>query len=114
MSVEYGLLIDYEFCTGCHSCEVACRKEHDFGTGQFGIKILQDGPRELLDGRWEYNYLPMPTSLCDLCADRTAEGKPPTCVHHCPAHCMYFDTVESLSKIVSEKKNRALFTPFES
>ena len=20
-----GLLIDYEFCTGCHSCEVACR-----------------------------------------------------------------------------------------
>ena len=23
---EYGLLIDYEFCTGCHTCEVACKK----------------------------------------------------------------------------------------
>ncbi|MFC1640021.1 4Fe-4S binding protein [Gemmatimonadota bacterium] len=21
---EYGLLIDYEYCTGCHACEVAC------------------------------------------------------------------------------------------
>lgn len=114
MSIEYGLMIDYEYCTGCHSCEVACRKEHDYGTGQFGIKILQDGPRELPDGKWEYNYLPMPTSLCDLCADRTAEGKPPTCVHHCPAHCMYFDTAENLAKLAVEKKNRALFFPYEA
>jgi serine/threonine protein kinase len=25
---RYGLLIDYEYCTGCHSCEVACQMEH--------------------------------------------------------------------------------------
>ena len=97
MSIEYGLMIDYEYCTGCHSCEVACRKEHDYGTGQFGIKILQDGPRELPDGKWEYNYLPMPTSLCDLCADRTAEGKPPTCVHHCQAGVMVYGPIEELA-----------------
>ena len=79
MSVQYGLLIDYDYCTGCHSCEVACRKALDLGSGQFGIKILQDGPRELPDGKWEFNFLPMPTSLCDLCAERTGEGKPPAC-----------------------------------
>ncbi|HBT95151.1 MAG TPA: oxidoreductase, partial [Coriobacteriia bacterium] len=22
-----GILINYEYCTGCHSCEVACRNE---------------------------------------------------------------------------------------
>ena len=114
MGIEYGLMIDYEFCTGCHSCEVACRKEHEYGAGQFGIKILQDGPRELPGGKWEYNFLPMPTSLCDLCTERTAEGKMPTCVHHCPAHCMYFDTIENLAKKAAEKKNRALFTPCEA
>ena len=21
-----GILINYEYCTGCHSCEVACKK----------------------------------------------------------------------------------------
>ncbi len=26
-------LIDYEFCTGCQSCEVACKEEHDFPVG---------------------------------------------------------------------------------
>ena len=24
---QHGLLIDYEFCTGCHACEVACKVE---------------------------------------------------------------------------------------
>ena len=24
---EFGLLIDYEFCTGCFTCQVACSQE---------------------------------------------------------------------------------------
>lgn len=27
MSKSYGLLIDYDYCTGCHSCETACKME---------------------------------------------------------------------------------------
>ena len=108
MTIGYGLLVDYDYCTGCHTCEVACRKALDLGTGQFGIKILQDGPRELPNGKWEYNYLPMPTSLCDLCASRLEEGKKPACVHH----CLYFGTVDELSEVVAEKTHRALFTPY--
>ena len=26
MSNNYGLFINYEYCTGCHTCEVACKK----------------------------------------------------------------------------------------
>ena len=22
------LAVDYEFCTGCHTCEIACQQEH--------------------------------------------------------------------------------------
>ena len=111
MTIGYGLLVDYDYCTGCHTCEVACRKALDLGTGQFGIKILQDGPRELPNGKWEYNYLPMPTSLCDLCASRTAKGKQPSCVHHCLAGVMQYGSVEDLARELEEKPNQVLFVP---
>ena len=41
---QYGLLIDYEYCTGCQSCEVACKEEHNFPVGKWGIRVLDEGP----------------------------------------------------------------------
>lgn len=106
-----ALLIDYEYCTGCHACEVSCKKEKNLARGQWGIKILTDGPRELPDDKWEFNNIPMPTSLCDLCAERLESGKDPACVHNCPANCMQFGTVEEMSKEVAKKGNRVIFVP---
>ena len=75
-----GLLIDYNFCTGCHSCEMACKVEHGFAEGEWGIKLTQQGPDQLPDGSWEYNYIPTPTDRCDLCAERVGRGAcPPAC-----------------------------------
>ena len=34
-----GLLIDYKYCTGCHSCEVACKNHLGLKTGKWGIRI---------------------------------------------------------------------------
>ena len=68
-----GLLIDYEYCTGCHACEVACKVEKGLEEGQFGIKLAQIGP-EMIDEeneKWDWDFVPMPTKRCDLCADRT-------------------------------------------
>lgn len=106
-----ALLIDYEYCTGCHACEVSCKKEKNLARGQWGIKILTDGPRELPDDKWEFNNIPMPTSLCDLCAERLESGKDLSCVHNCPANCMQFGTVEEMSKEVAKKGNRVIFVP---
>ena len=36
-----GLLIDYDYCTGCHTCEVACQQEHSYPAGEFGIKVTE-------------------------------------------------------------------------
>ncbi|MDR1015286.1 MAG: hypothetical protein LBL86_09975 [Coriobacteriales bacterium] len=94
---EYGLLIDFEFCSGCHACEVACKTEHRMPEGDFGIHILQDGPRKNSNGTWEYLYLPVPTSLCDLCEERVAAGKLPTCVHHCQAGVMAYGRLADLA-----------------
>ena len=38
----YGLLIDYEYCTGCYSCEVACKNELKLPHGKWGIKLLKN------------------------------------------------------------------------
>ena len=80
--------MDYQYCSGCHACEVACKKEHDLPKGDFGIKVLVDGPRRCSDGVWEFDNIPVPTHLCDLCEARVAAGKLPTCVHHCQAGVM--------------------------
>ena len=106
-----GLLIDYEFCTGCHSCEMACKAEHNLPTGQFGIKLAQTGPWRIGKDRWQYDYVPVPTDLCDLCRTRTAKGKLPNCVHHCQAMIMQYGPVEELAKKAASKSKTVLFVP---
>ena len=80
---QHGLLIDYEFCTGCHACEVACKLDGD---------------------TWEWDYLPMPTQRCDLCQDRIDAGKVPACVHHCQSLAMEFGPIEELAKKVAKPR----------
>lgn len=108
---RYGLLIDYEFCTGCHSCEAACKVEQKLNFGQWGIKLAQDGPRKLENGKFEYLYVPIPTSLCNLCQERVDQGKLPTCVQHCQANVMSYGTVEELAEKLAEKPKMVLFAP---
>lgn len=95
--MKKGLLIDYKYCTGCHTCEVACQKEHDLAPDQLGIKLNQIGPDQISDRRWQYEFFPSPTDRCDLCAQRVANDKLPSCVKHCQAGCMYYGAVEDLT-----------------
>jgi Fe-S-cluster-containing dehydrogenase component len=107
-----GLLIDYEYCTGCHSCEVACKNVHKLPRGKWGIKLTEVGPWQVEGDKWEWNYIPVPTQLCDLCEDRVAEGKLPSCVHHCLGKCMEYGTLEELAKKMAEKgKKVMMFAP---
>ena len=107
----YGLLIDYEYCTHCESCVISCKEEHHYPIGKTGIVVKGDGPWEIEDGEWNWNWYPLPTDLCDLCADRTAVGREPICVHHCLANVMYYGTVEELVKKLSEKPKQLLIVP---
>ena len=113
---QNGLLINYEFCTGCHTCEVACRNARNISHGKWGIKLAEIGPFELetdpLNRKWEWTFIPIPTDLCNLCLDRTAEGKLPSCVHHCQAKCMEYGAVEELlEKAKGKGKKISIFIP---
>ena len=106
---EYGMLIDYEWCTGCHSCETACQMEHHLPVGQFGIKLNEIGPFEYAPDRWQLSYVPVPTDLCDFCAERQAKGKLPTCQHHCQAQCLEVGPIDELANKIASKKKLVLF-----
>ncbi|MDR0500477.1 MAG: hypothetical protein LBG97_04435 [Coriobacteriales bacterium] len=109
-----GILINYEFCTGCHSCEVACKKELGLDFGEFGIKLEQVGPYKYQTGdlseKWEWTYLPVLTKACTMCEDRVKTGKMPACVQHCQAWCMYFGDVEDLARKIDGSSRCALMT----
>jgi len=108
---KHGLLIDYNYCTGCLSCEFACSQENDIPLGQWGIKVTQIGPWPISGDKYEYTYIPVPTGLCNLCGKRVAKGKQPSCVQHCQAGVMSFGTVEELAKQMVDKPKQVLFTP---
>jgi Fe-S-cluster-containing dehydrogenase component len=105
-----ALMIDYEYCSGCHACEVACKQEHDYPVGKGGIH-LSEIITELPNGRVRIDYLPFPTAYCDLCAARVGQGEQPACVKHCQAATMYYGSVAELAAIMAERPHSAMFTP---
>ena len=105
-----GLLVDLEWCTGCHSCEFACQMEHGFPVGQTGIKLSEVGPWQVCGDEWQYAFIPTPTIQCDQCKDRQGLGKIPTCVQHCQAKCLEYGPLEELARKLDAKKQQCLYT----
>jgi Fe-S-cluster-containing dehydrogenase component len=106
-----GLLIDYDYCTGCHTCEVACQQEHTYPAGKFGIKVTEH-ILETLEEKPSIYYLPFPTDLCDLCVGRTKNGEKPACVKHCQAACMTYGAVDELVREMEKQPKMVLYSPF--
>jgi len=98
---DYGMIIDYKYCTGCHSCEIACRNEKGLDLESWGILINEQGPIRLGE-KWLWNFLPTVSHLCDLCADRIEKGQKPSCELHCLAQCIEVVSVEAISKRMKE------------
>lgn len=101
-----GLLINYGWCSGCQSCEIACRNEHGWDLEQNGIKVLELGPfpvdKDAIPSGIDWSYIAMPTSLCDLCQERAERGEIPTCQLHCLAGVIECGDVDELTKKASE------------
>jgi len=111
MTKTYGLLIDYEHCTGCQSCVVSCKEEHGYPVGKWGIRVHDDGPWNIEGDKFNFNRIPIPTDLCDLCAKRAAAGREPICVHHCLANVMTYGTVSDLAEKLAGKPKQVLWVP---
>lgn len=108
--MKQGLLVDYEWCTGCHSCEVACQVKNGLPPEKFGIKLVQIGPWQISEDKWQYSYLPLLSEECNLCGDRVAEGKQPSCVQHCQAHCLHLVSSEEAQQAIESGSKKLFMT----
>jgi anaerobic dimethyl sulfoxide reductase subunit B (iron-sulfur subunit) len=106
---KHGILIDYNWCTGCHTCEVACQMELGLPVGQYGIKLAELGPWGYAPETWQFTYIPMPTDQCTLCAERVKLGKEPSCVQHCQAKCLRYGPLEELAKKLTDHPKQVLY-----
>jgi Fe-S-cluster-containing dehydrogenase component len=106
-----GLLIDYQYCTGCQTCVVACKQEHGYPAGKWGIKVEEkvftdpNKPDSL-----RLDYIPFPTAFCDLCIARTKKGEKPACVKHCQAWCMYSGPLTEMVKLMEDMPRSVLYS----
>ncbi len=106
-----GLLVEYDYCTGCHACEVACKQEHNYSGGVCGVRV--DELVTVGNDKDDVNvsFVPIITRFCDLCADRTKRGETTACVKHCQAICLHYSTITELAKTMEEKPQTLIFAP---
>ena len=105
-----GMLIDYEYCTGCHACEVACAQEYGWEAGMSGMRVtemIQPLPKD----RAYLAFIPFPTETCSLCAGRTRKGLKPACAQTCMANVIQHGPIEELAKEMQKKSRMVLWAP---
>ena len=107
---EYGILVEYDFCCGCFTCEIACKQELGLPAGQSGIRVRKVGP-EIMNGKLNVYWFPLPTDTCNLCEHRIKEGGIPSCVKHCVTACLKFGKLEDLVQYMKQRPRTMLFTP---
>jgi anaerobic dimethyl sulfoxide reductase subunit B (iron-sulfur subunit) len=110
MVADYGILIDYHWCTGCHSCEMACQMEFGYPIGQVGVKVFEVGPWQIEGDTWQFDFAPVFTDMCDGCTERVSQNKLPACVHHCQAKCMTYGRIDELAGGLKDHKKQQLYS----
>jgi len=135
---RYGLVIDLERCTGCHTCTVACKVENKIEVGS-GIRVetVGGGHRDAPAGKYpqlSMHYLPMTCMHCaqppcrDVCPTEAINQRPDGVVlidegkcngcQECMTACPYQALVYDAERVVVRKCNLCLeridqgFQPF--
>ena len=111
MSDGNVLLIDYEYCLGCSSCEISCMESHGYDVENTGIRIVKMGPWKNKNGSWQYDFVPLPTDWCDMCADRLEANAMPACARACNYKVIYYGSIEYMGELFKAKPKMLMFNP---
>lgn len=107
---EYGMLIDYEYCTGCRTCEVACKQEYKRPAGKLGGVEVEEYIHTLQNGKLYITNIPHFTKACIFCAGRVKQGLEPACAKHCMAKVLTFGKIDALKNQIPAKRKALLWT----
>ncbi len=107
---QYGMLIDYEYCTGCKTCETACKQEYKRPAGQLTGVEVHEFIHKLPSGKLYITNMPFFTKACIFCAPRVKQGLEPACAQHCMAKVLKFGKIEELQKHLPQKRKAIIWT----
>lgn len=104
-----GILIDLVRCTGCWTCSLACKMGNKLPEDEWWqfVRTLGSGsgidePAGVWPNLW-MKWLPVHTSDCTLCGERTDQGYEPYCTYNCPTDAMTFGDLEDPQSPVSKR-----------
>ena len=103
-----SVLVDLDRCTGCYSCQVACRQTNGYSYDEKWMKVIRQTP-EPIDGKLRLFHLPVPLAL-DKCAECIQREAPPLCAKVCLANALFVGPLEELAPML-HKKHAVLFSP---
>jgi anaerobic dimethyl sulfoxide reductase subunit B (iron-sulfur subunit) len=84
MNKQYAFYFDSAKCSGCKTCQIACKDKNDLGLGILWRRIYEVSKGEWKDknGAWSQNIITYNLSLaCNHCED-------PICADVCPTKAM--------------------------
>ncbi|MCP4379570.1 MAG: 4Fe-4S dicluster domain-containing protein, partial [bacterium] len=97
-SSQLALMIDLERCTGCKSCEAACKQTNALGPHTYRNRVMWFSEQEASVGRASPPRLDFLTVTCQQCAR-------PACLRACPVHPKAIEK-NPLDGVVSVNTNR--------
>jgi Fe-S-cluster-containing dehydrogenase component len=103
-----GMLLDAERCTGCYSCQSACREVNQVPFDEKWLEVVRRKPVKV-DGDLTLYHLLAP--VLEKCAECVKHENPPLCMRVCMASCLYVAPLEELLPKLKEKGKWVLYAP---
>ncbi len=103
-----GVLLNAERCTGCYSCQSACREANHVPLEEKWLEVVRRKP-VIVDGELNLYHLLAPT--LEKCAECVERQNPPLCERVCMASCLYVAPVDKLLPLLKNKGKWVLYTP---
>jgi len=103
------ILINLTRCTGCWTCSLACKVGNSLPEDEWWQHVRTLGSGSGIDepaGVWpdlHMSWMPVHTTDCTLCGERTEQGLEPYCTYNCPTKAMTFGDLDDAQSPVSKR-----------
>lgn len=106
---KVGMLLNSDRCTGCFSCQAACREVNLYSYDEQWMQVVRRDPYYVDGSLRQYHLVAPSLDKCALCYEKDSS---PLCTRVCTGAALFVAPVESLLEIMANNGRKGvLFTP---